>query len=113
MYVPIFAPGFAILTLPKSDGMFDGMKTMTHRTTFALDESTARRLKHLSRLWQVSQAEVVRRAVANAELADGNPVSDPIAMLERLHASGQGLSPAAADGVLSEVRDGRKQWRDG
>lgn len=92
--------------------MFDGMKTMTHRTTFALDEATARRLKHLSRLWQVSQAEVVRRAVANAESATGIPDNDPIAMLARLHASGQGLSPTAADEALNEVREGRKRWRD-
>ena len=94
------------------DGMFDGMKKMIHRTTFALDESTARRLKHLSRLWQVSQAEVVRRAVANAESIDGNSDNDPIALLERLHAAGQGLLPVVAEKALSEVREGRKRWRD-
>lgn len=45
----------------------DGMQTMTHRTTFALDEATAMRLKRLAARWQVSQAEVVRRSVEQAE----------------------------------------------
>ncbi len=45
----------------------DGMPTMTHRTTFALDEVTARRLKRLAAHWDVSQAEVVRRSVEQAE----------------------------------------------
>lgn len=43
------------------------MSTMTHRTTFALDEATAQRLKNLAARWEVSQAEVVRRSVAQAE----------------------------------------------
>jgi len=85
---------------------------MTHRTTFALDKITANRLKRLSRLWQVSQAEVVRRAVATAEEDSGNSGDDPIAMLEQLHASGQGLSPVAADEYLNEVREERKRWRN-
>lgn len=42
---------------------------MTHRTTFALDEPTARRLKRLAARWKVSQAEVVRRSVEQAENA--------------------------------------------
>ncbi len=40
---------------------------MTHRTTFALDEATAKRLKRLAARWDVSQAEVVRRSVEQAE----------------------------------------------
>jgi predicted transcriptional regulator len=45
----------------------NGMPTMTHRTTFALDEATAQRLKRLASRWKVSQAEVVRRSVEQAE----------------------------------------------
>ena len=45
------------------------MPPMTHRTTFALDEPTARRLKWLAARWKVSQAEVVRRSVEQAESA--------------------------------------------
>jgi hypothetical protein len=44
-----------------------GMKTMTHRTTFALDGTTTSRLKRLASIWQVSQAEVVRRSVLLAD----------------------------------------------
>jgi hypothetical protein len=45
----------------------DGMQTMIHKTTFALDEATALRLKRLAARWKVSQAEVVRRSVEQAE----------------------------------------------
>jgi hypothetical protein len=60
------------------------MKSMTHRTTFALDQETAKRLKRLA-VWQVSQAEVVRRAVALAEQADASE-QDPSARLREIHA---------------------------
>jgi predicted transcriptional regulator len=46
------------------------MAIMTHPTTFALDEPTARRLKRLAARWQVSQAEVVRRSLEQAEQAE-------------------------------------------
>ena len=49
--------------------MNDGMPAMIHRTTFALDATTARRLKRLATRWRVSQAEVVRRSVEQAEKA--------------------------------------------
>ena len=91
--------------------MCNGMKTMTHRTTFALDDATARRLRHLASLWRVSQAEVVRRAVAQAESAAGGVKTDPIALLEELHASGEGLAPEAADAYLAQVREDRREWR--
>ena len=91
--------------------MFDGMKTMTHRTTFALDEATASRLRRLASLWRVSQAEVVRRAVADAETASEESRPDPIALLAELHASGQGLAPEVADSYLREVREDREEWR--
>jgi hypothetical protein len=45
----------------------DGMQTMIHKTNFALDEATALRLKRLAARWKVSQAEVVRRSVEQAE----------------------------------------------
>ena len=87
------------------------MKTMTHRTTFALDRATANRLRRLASLWQVSQAEVVRRTVAQAESLTGRAKSDPIAMLQKLHAAGQGLDARAAKVYLANVREDRKHWR--
>jgi len=50
--------------------MNDGMQKMTHRTTFALDATTAQRLKRLAARWQVSQAEVVRRSLEKTEQAE-------------------------------------------
>ena len=54
----------------------NGMATMIHRTTFALDSDTVRRLKKLASRWQVSQAEVVRRALSQAE---SHPDTQPLA----------------------------------
>jgi len=87
------------------------MKQMTHRTTFALDETTASRLKRLASLWRVSQAEVVRRAVAQAESAACAAKPDPVALLKELHAAGQGLDAEVADAYLTEVREDRRNWR--
>lgn len=87
------------------------MPTMTHRTTFALDDTTAQRLKRLATRWRVSQAEVVRRSVEQAEKADAPAKPDPLAMLRAYHAKG-GLDPARAEKWLEEIREDRKRWRD-
>ena len=84
---------------------------MTHRTTFALDKTTAQRLKRLAVRWQVSQAEVVRRSVEQAEEAAALEKPDPVAMLRAYHAKG-GLAPARAEKWLEEIRKDRKRWRD-
>jgi hypothetical protein len=86
-----------------------GMATMTHRATFALDEGTTTRIKSLSKLWKVSQAEVVRRAVSLAEKPAAKP--DPVALLQQLHASGDGLSSKTAKAYLAEVHEDRKRAR--
>lgn len=92
--------------------MYDGMAGMTHRTTFSLDRLTAKRLRRLSKLWQVSQAEVVRRAVAQAEeAANAAARPDPIAMLRDLHARGEGLPVRDATAYLAAVRQERETWR--
>lgn len=91
--------------------MYDGMHKMTHRTTFALDEATAVRLKRLSAQLNVSQAEVVRRAVAEIESMINAQGKDPMALLREVHASGQGLAREAAESYLAEVREDRKKWR--
>ena len=84
---------------------------MTHRTTFALDLATIRRLKRLATRWQVSQAEVVRRAVAQAESQPEPPTPDAVAMLRQLLAGGQGLEPKEAESYLAQVNADRKRWR--
>ena len=82
------------------------MATMTHRATFALDDATTDRIKSLSKLWKVSQAEVVRRAVSLAEPPIVKP--DPVAMLQQLHATGGGLSAQVAKAYLKDVRRDRQ-----
>ena len=89
----------------------DGMATMTHRTTFALDGETIRRLKRLAARWQVSQAEVVRRAVAQAESQPEPQTTDPVAILHQLLEAGHGLDPKKAESYLAQVYVDRKRWR--
>ena len=87
------------------------MATMTHRTTFALDLATAKRLKRLSARWQVSQAEVVRRSLEEAEKQVESRKPDSVAMLRELFASGRGLDPKKAGAYIVEVYEDRKHWR--
>jgi predicted transcriptional regulator len=84
---------------------------MTHRTSFALDEGTAQRIKRLATRWNVSQAEVVRRSVAQAENLKQAEDPDPVAMLRALFASGGGLDLETANAYISEVYEDRKHWR--
>lgn len=58
------------------------MSRMSVRSTYALDESTALRIKRLASTWGVSQAEVIRRSVqrtADQELPDAMSPADVIA----------------------------------
>ena len=89
----------------------DGMPTMTHRTTFALDEATAQRLKRLAARWNVSQAEVVRRSVEQAENPKQAEPPDPGTLLRALFASGGGLDLEKGDAYIAEVYADRKHWR--
>jgi len=86
------------------------MATMTHRTSFALDQGTVQRLKRLASRWSVSQAEVVRRSVERAEKQSESGKSDPIALLRAYHAKG-GLDPARAEKWIADIRENRKHWR--
>ena len=88
-----------------------GMPTMTHRTTFALDATTSQRLKRLAKLWNVSQAEVVRRSVERSERTAQATTRDPVALLRDLHAKGGGIAKAEADRWIAETYEDRKNWR--
>jgi len=87
------------------------MASMTYRTTFALDKESRRRLKRLSADWHVSQAEVVRRALTQAENLNSADKPDPVEMLKSLHSSGKGLAREAGAKYLAEIREDRKHWR--
>lgn len=95
----------------KCDGISDGMPIMTHRTTFTLDQATARRLKRLAARWRISQAEVVRRSVEQAEKSAAPKKPDPAAMLRELFASGGGLDLKKGNAYIAEVYEGRKHGR--
>lgn len=82
---------------------------MTYRTTFALDQETATRLKRLAARWHVSQAEVVRRAVQQADEACPEKKA-PLEVLKAYHAKG-GLNRGQAEAYLAKVNEDRKQWR--
>ncbi len=83
---------------------------MIHRTTFALDADTVRRLRTLASRWRVSQAEVVRRALSRAEGLPDPPSPDVLDRLRRYHAASSG-NPASADAYLAQARADRKRWR--
>lgn len=89
----------------------DGMATMTCRTTFAFDQETIHRLKKMATRWSVSQAEVIRRCLSQAEERFSSDSLDPVAMLTALHTSGKGLSKKAGNAYLREVYEERKAWR--
>jgi len=85
----------------------DGMSETMHRTTFSLDAKAIQRLKSLSRRWQVSQAEVIRRAL---EAADRIPSGDSaLAALKAYHNQG-GLLTERAEEYLKEWSESRNEW---
>jgi hypothetical protein len=82
---------------------------MEHRTTFALDEVTIQKMRHLAKSWKVSQAEVVRRAI---EQADRQAVREKTQIIDRLAAYHQqgSLSASQAKTYLEEVAENRAEW---
>ena len=88
--------------------MVYGMAIMTHRTTFALDEPTVTRIRTLAAQWNVSQAEVIRRVVAQTAAA---PTPDPVALLDDLFRAGGGVPQEVAAAYLTEAREARQSWR--
>jgi predicted transcriptional regulator len=83
-----------------------------HRTTFALDDATIRRMKRLAAMWKVSQAEVVRRSIEQAERLAEQEADDLRNRLAAYHDRG-GLDARAADGYLEEVAEARSDWGRG
>ena len=79
---------------------------MKYHTTFAFEGGTTRSIKSLAKPWKVSQAEVVRRSGALAEKPISMP--GPVALLQQLHALGDGLVAETAKTYLAEVCEDRK-----
>lgn len=85
------------------------MAVMEHRTSFALDEATILRLRKLASLWQVSQAEVVRRAIENAEAEAKAGTDAALGRLGSYHKRG-GLDARKAAEYIEEVAENRADW---
>ncbi len=85
---------------------------MQYRATFALDEATIRRLRRLSKVWRVSQAEAVRRAVEIAEREAAESEAGPLERLAAYHDAG-GMDARAGKAYLEEVAEGRSVWGQG
>ena len=86
------------------------MATMTHRTTFVLDNRTIDRLKRLAGTWHISQAEVVRRAIALAD-EKATTETDTTALLRSIHNSGNLLAREQAEEYLADIHANRSSWR--
>ena len=86
------------------------MKSTKHRTSFALDEETIYRLKALARSWDVSQAEVVRRAVSLAYRHSESEAADVRERVAEYRAAGR-IAAGDADDYLRQLRDERDHWR--
>jgi len=82
---------------------------MDRRTTFTLDEATTQRLKRLALQWGVSQAEVVRRSIEQAERLDREKREEVAERLVTYYKDG-GLSQDKAEQYLREVSDNRSEW---
>ncbi len=89
-----------------------GMVVMEHRTTFALDEVTIQKMRHLAKNWKVSQAEVVRRAIEQADRQAEREKTQIIDRLAAYHQQGS-LSAPQAQAYLEEVAENRAEWGRG
>ncbi len=82
------------------------------RTSMALDGNTLKALAELAKLWSVSKAEVMRRAVRQAkeDAERESAMPKPLTALDWLQ-SGGGLSVKEAEAFRKEVRAEREAKR--
>ncbi|MCF6334742.1 MAG: hypothetical protein L3J12_03265 [Spirochaetales bacterium] len=85
------------------------MAIMNKRTTFALDEATILRLRKLAAIWHVSQAEVVRKAIKQAESEIKTETEDKLDSLRQYHKRSN-LKINAVNEYLDEVAENRSDW---
>jgi DNA repair photolyase len=77
------------------------------KSTFSLDLESLERLNRLSRLWQVSKTEALRRALTRAEQSAAPSAEERIAALHRLQRK---LKAKRVDfeAWKKTIRDGRR-----
>ncbi len=86
------------------------MAQMNRRATFALDNQTVERIKKLAALMHISQAEVVRRAVALAEEEVDGAEAEKLGRIEAYYRVTGGLAAEKAEAYLGEVKGNRSKW---
>jgi predicted transcriptional regulator len=86
------------------------MTQAKHRTSFALDEETIHRLTALARTWNVSQAEVVRRAVHLAYMRSESESGEVRERIAEYRAAGR-VAADEADAYLRRLQEEREDWR--
>lgn len=80
----------------------------SHRTSFALDEASLDAIRRLARRWNVSKAEVVRRAIKQAaERSEGSEVQERLGQ----YRAGRKVAANEADEYLRQVAEDRAGWR--
>lgn len=87
------------------------MATMTERATYALDRSTTQAIRELAASWQVSQAEVLRRAVRLAldQHQSNLRPPGPAEVVAHYRAQGELRPRAEAERLAAEQTEQRHQ----
>ena len=82
---------------------------MNKRTTFSLDEGTVESIRKLAALFRISQAEVVRRAIALSEREAYKEQTDALDRLNAYHEQG-GIAAEQVEEYLGQVQEDRSSW---
>lgn len=85
------------------------MSRMSVRSTYSLDVETARLIRELAVDWQVSQAEVVRRAVRLAADSRESAERSPADVLAHYRSHPLPRTRAETEAVIVEVRAARRE----
>lgn len=83
------------------------MAHMSVRSTYALDEQTAQRIRHLARVWGVSQAEVVRRSVEYAAAEQPEAVLSPAEVVAHYQRQALPRTKAQTQRLVASLRAAR------
>lgn len=77
----------------------------------ALDTETIAALESLSKKWEVSKAEVMRRSIKKTQQEEQEHSLTPLEALMKLK-NGAGISQEEADKFKAELKEEREAWRD-
>jgi len=87
------------------------MAVTTSKVTYSLKPQTVDRVQELATAWGIPKSEVIRRAVESLDAKAIPRKETPLEIFERIQREGTGISPAAAEKFMREVRRERRAWR--